>query len=157
MADSSNLHEKRWVQAHLSQHPNAEVLVFNHHADAVAIAAIQPGLNREVVFHHHCDHQLSLGASLSGLDYFDYVDVLTQRCRSAGLTPEILPLSVPRQSPALTLRKALCEAAASRPAPVGQPINSWRRHSIHIGKSYPSSLSSQGQRWRTHTYRRNHP
>lgn len=100
VADSSNLHEKlRWVQAHLSQHPNAEVLVFNHHADAVAIAAIQPGLNREVVFHHHCDHQLSLGASLSWPRHFDYVDVLTQRCRSAGLTPEILPLSVPRQSP----------------------------------------------------------
>lgn len=100
VATSSNLHEKlRWVQTHLSQHPNAEVLVFNHHADAVAIAAIQPGLNREVVFHHHCDHQLSLGASLSWPKHFDYVDVLAARCRSAGLTPEILPLSAPQRIP----------------------------------------------------------
>ena len=90
------LEKLRWAQSHLAHHPHAQVLVFNHHADAIAIAAIQPGLNREVIFHHHADHQLCLGASLTWPRHLDYAPSFLQGCHQAGLSAELLPLSVPQ-------------------------------------------------------------
>jgi tetratricopeptide (TPR) repeat protein len=83
-----------WTQMQLACHPDAQVMVFNHHADVAAIAAIQPDLNREVLFCHHGDHHLCLGASLSWTRHVDLFAAHCVDCRGAGLAAEFWPLSV---------------------------------------------------------------
>ncbi|AWI81606.1 hypothetical protein CEW87_20945 [Parazoarcus communis] len=84
-----------WTQRQLCSHPDAQVLVFNHHADVAAIAGIQPGLNREVVFCHHADHHLCLGAALDWVRHVDLYEDFCNTCRGAGIKAELWPLSVP--------------------------------------------------------------
>ncbi|GAA5170308.1 methyltransferase domain-containing protein [Viridibacterium curvum] len=86
-----------WIQMQLSAHPDAQVLVFNHHADAGSIAALQPGLNREYVFCHHADHNLCLGATLANIRHVDFFDAFCHSCMEAGVNAEIWPLAVPDQ------------------------------------------------------------
>ncbi|AWI75209.1 hypothetical protein CEW83_08260 [Parazoarcus communis] len=84
-----------WTQLQLCSHPDAQILVFNHHADVAAIAGIQPGLNREVVFCHHADHHLCLGAALDWVRHVDLYEDFCNTCRAAGIKAELWPLSVP--------------------------------------------------------------
>ncbi|GAB4058782.1 methyltransferase domain-containing protein [Uliginosibacterium sediminicola] len=83
-----------WTQMQLACHPDAQVMLFNHHADVAAIAAIQPGLNREVLFCHHGDHHLCLGASLNWTRHVDLFAAHCVDCRANGLAAEFWPLSV---------------------------------------------------------------
>lgn len=84
-----------WLQAELARHPAAQVILFNHHADAAAIAAIQPGLNREVVFYHHADYHLCLGVHLDWTHHVDFFPPCLHRCTEAGIHAEYWPLSAP--------------------------------------------------------------
>ncbi|MEC5388194.1 hypothetical protein VVD49_20840 [Uliginosibacterium sp. H3] len=84
-----------WLQTGLARHPDAQVYVFNHHGDAATIAAIQPGLNREVSFCHHADYHLCLGVHLDWVRHVDFFAPCQHRCRAAGIAAEYWPLSVP--------------------------------------------------------------
>ncbi|MDB5800487.1 MAG: hypothetical protein JWL63_1426 [Rhodocyclales bacterium] len=84
-----------WLQTELARHPEAEVFVFNHHGDAAVIAAIQPGLNRDVIFCHHADYHLCLGAHLPWTRHIDFFAPCHHRCSEAGIVAEYWPLSVP--------------------------------------------------------------
>ncbi|HEX5127107.1 MAG TPA: hypothetical protein VFW00_10240 [Rhodocyclaceae bacterium] len=88
-----------WLQHELAQHPQAQVLVFNHHGDAAAIAAIQRGLNREVIFCHHADHHLCLGAHLGDrihdARHVDFFAHHHRHCCEHGIPAAYWPISVP--------------------------------------------------------------
>jgi SAM-dependent methyltransferase len=118
-----------WAQMQLACHPDAQVLVFNHHADAGAIAAIQPGLNREVVFCHHADHNLCLGAHLTWVRHVDFFDAYCMSCRNAGLAAELWPLSIPDSG-------ARSHDAASFRS-TGPLITCTSGHEVKFTQSYP--------------------
>ncbi|MDB5815374.1 MAG: hypothetical protein JWN23_2491 [Rhodocyclales bacterium] len=84
-----------WLQTELARHPDAQVFVFNHHADAAVVAAIQPQLNREVVFCHHADYHLCLGTHLSWTRHVDFFAPCHHRCSEAGIVGDYWPLSMP--------------------------------------------------------------
>ncbi|MFT3733899.1 MAG: hypothetical protein QM776_02535 [Rhodocyclaceae bacterium] len=84
-----------WTQMALARHPQAQVFLFNHHADAVAIAAVQPGLNREVLFCHHGDHNLCLGVHLPHARHIDFFAPFQHACEAKGIAAAYWPLSVP--------------------------------------------------------------
>ncbi|MBN3906212.1 MAG: glycosyltransferase [Nostoc sp. NMS1] len=60
-----------WLQSQLIERQLSQVFLFNHWQDAVAIAAVQPHLAQELIFYHHCDHQLCLGLYLSHAKHID--------------------------------------------------------------------------------------
>lgn len=91
----SRLDKLLWTQMALARHPQAQVFLFNHHADAVAIAAVQPGLNREVLFCHHGDHNLCLGVHLPHARHIDFFAPFQHACAARGCPAEYWPLSVP--------------------------------------------------------------
>jgi hypothetical protein len=71
-----------WLQQQLIlQHPH-QVFLFNHHQDAVAIAAVQPALGSQLIFYHHCDHQLCLGLYLSHAKHVDPHSFGYYNCRN---------------------------------------------------------------------------
>jgi hypothetical protein len=60
-----------WLQDQLIVNQPSQVVLFNHCQDAVSIAAVQPLLTPNLVFYHHCDHQLCLGLYLSHAQHID--------------------------------------------------------------------------------------
>ncbi|ODG99008.1 hypothetical protein A4S05_06640 [Nostoc sp. KVJ20] len=68
---SSLLEKLLWLQDQLAEKQLSQVFLFNHWQDAVAIAAVQPNLAQQLIFYHHCDHQLCLGLYLSHAKHID--------------------------------------------------------------------------------------
>lgn len=66
------LDKLNWIQKRFLALKPADVWLFNHHQDSVAIAAVQPNAGYQLHFYHHGDHHLCLGVHL---DYADHVDI----------------------------------------------------------------------------------
>jgi hypothetical protein len=62
--DDSFVAKLKWLQDKLLDLNPKRTFLFNHHHDSIAIAAVQPSLNHELLFYHHGDHHLCLGVHL---------------------------------------------------------------------------------------------
>lgn len=87
----------RWLQEKLIESAPRRVFLFNHHHDAIAIAAVQPNLGFETVFYHHADHQLCLGVHLANALHVDPHNLGFFNCReNLGIAANAYwPLTVP--------------------------------------------------------------
>ncbi|AMV43457.1 glycosyltransferase family 4 protein [Paraburkholderia caribensis] len=97
MAPAGVLLEKlHWTLSRLLVLRPRRLILFNHHYDSVAIAAAQPGIADEIVFYHHGDHQLCLGATLTHTLHVDPHPMGFYHCRGElGLTANVYwPLDV---------------------------------------------------------------
>lgn len=82
VAPAGNLADKlRWTVARLYALRPHRLILFNHHHDAVAIAAAQSTLADETVFYHHADHQLCLGVTLEHTLHVDPHTMGFHNCR----------------------------------------------------------------------------
>ncbi|WDT76124.1 MAG: glycoside hydrolase family 99-like domain-containing protein [Candidatus Manganitrophus sp.] len=82
-----------WLQGKLREIAPGRAFLFNHHQDAVAIAAAQPNLAGQFVFYHHCDHHLCLGLFLSHALHVDPHSMGFFNCREAlGIQNTYWPL-----------------------------------------------------------------
>lgn len=70
-----------WIQRRLRAIAPAEVWLFNHHQDSVAVAAVQPHAGYRLRFYHHGDHQLCLGVHVDGADHIDIHPMGFHCCR----------------------------------------------------------------------------
>ncbi|KVO55709.1 hypothetical protein [Burkholderia stagnalis] len=76
-----------WTLRRLRALRPAQLLLFNHHQDSVAVAAAQPGIAGKTVFYHHADHHLCLGATLEYDLHVDPSPMGYHNCRDQlGLT-----------------------------------------------------------------------
>jgi hypothetical protein len=71
-----------WLQEQLILHQPNQVFLFNHHQDAIAIAAVQPNLVAQLIFYHHCDHQICLGLYLPHALHIDPHSFGYYNCRN---------------------------------------------------------------------------
>jgi len=51
-------------------HPS-QIILLNHHQDAVVIAAMNLDIQSQIIFYHHADHQLCLGVCLKNVIHID--------------------------------------------------------------------------------------
>lgn len=86
----------KWLIGRLVEFAPRRLFLFNHHQDAVAIAAAQPGLAAETVFYHHGDHHLCLGVHLPHAVHVDFHPMGFHNCRSSlGIADNVYcPLTV---------------------------------------------------------------
>jgi len=91
---SGTLDRLKWLQQQLVEKRPSQVFLFNHHHDAVAVAAVQPSLVSQLFFYHHADYQLCLGLHLPHARHIDFYAGSFYRCRhQLGITNNIfLPL-----------------------------------------------------------------
>ncbi|WP_157645085.1 hypothetical protein [Burkholderia ubonensis] len=76
-----------WTLRRLRALRPAQLLLFNHHQDSVAVAAAQPGIAGKVIFYHHADHHLCLGVTLEYDLHVDPTPMGYHNCRDQlGLT-----------------------------------------------------------------------
>ncbi|HSB31254.1 MAG TPA: hypothetical protein VLD55_06595 [Candidatus Sulfobium mesophilum] len=97
VAPSGNALEKlRWLLMQLNAIKPGHIFLFNHHQDAPAIAAMQPGVRSKVFFYHHADHNLCLGVHLPGAIHIDCHNIGYYNCRLHEKLKDnlYLPLSV---------------------------------------------------------------
>ena len=71
-----------WLQLQLTVHKPSQIFLFNHHQDAVAISSVQPTLTSQLIFYHHCDHNMSLGLYLSHAKHIDPHSFGYYNCRN---------------------------------------------------------------------------
>jgi len=144
-----------WLQSNLISIKECHAYLFNHHQDAVAVAAIQPEMLLDASFYHHGDHHLCLGVYLSHLEHIDPHPMGYHNCRDVlGIANVYLPLVVDdfgaRQSDASFLAAGVlttCTAARSNKVEIPYFISyldfipellkkTGGRH-IHIGRLSP--------------------
>jgi len=94
--NGSALIKLKWLQSKLIEFNPGQIFLFNHHQDAVAIAAVQPALKSQVIFHHHADHHLCLGVFLTFTNHIDPTNLGYYNCRNQlGLEENIyFPMTV---------------------------------------------------------------
>ena len=92
--NGSHLDKLHWLQERLILHQPNQVFLFNHHQDAIAIAAVKPNLASQLIFYHHCDHNLCLGLYLAHALHIDPHSLGYYNCRNnLGVTNNIyIPL-----------------------------------------------------------------
>ena len=72
----------RWLSDQLSEIRPSNILLLNHHEDAVMIAAMADWLDRaSVIFIHHADTNLCLGVHLRGATHVDLHNIGFNCCR----------------------------------------------------------------------------
>lgn len=71
----------RWLQMQLATLKPGLLTLFNHHYDVAAIGAAQPGVARETVYFHHCDHDMALGVFLPHALHVDCTHLSHYQCR----------------------------------------------------------------------------
>lgn len=76
------LDKLNWLQQQLIMSQSNQVFLFNHHQDAVAIAAVQPNLVTQLIFYHHCDHNICLGLYLPHAKHIDPHSFGYYNCRN---------------------------------------------------------------------------
>ncbi|MGL4338342.1 MAG: hypothetical protein ACRCST_15775, partial [Turicibacter sp.] len=86
----------RWLQQALIVNRANQVFLFNHPQDAVSVAAVQPNLTPNLMFHHHAAHLFCLGVYLSYAGHIDSDRSSFDNCRhNLGISNNIyLPLVV---------------------------------------------------------------
>lgn len=71
------------------------IFLFNHHFDAVLIAAAQPQLARKTFYYHHCDHNPALGLYLPHATHLDLNPNTYRRCSELlGIDAVYVPLTM---------------------------------------------------------------
>lgn len=70
-----------WLQGRLLALAPADVWLFNHHQDSVAVAAVQPDAGYQLHFYHHGDHHLCLGVHLNYAEHIDIHPMGFYNCR----------------------------------------------------------------------------
>lgn len=94
---SSLLGRLRWLSDQLAELRPSNILLLNHHEDAVIIAAMADWLHRaSVIFIHHADTNICLGAHLKGATHIDLHNIGFNCCRQhEHITDNLyLPLSM---------------------------------------------------------------
>jgi hypothetical protein len=97
IAPAGSLIDKlHWTLMRLNALRPRRLVLLNHHYDAVAIAAAQPGIADQTVFYHHGDHQLCLGVTLKHTLHVDPHSIGFHHCRhELGVTDNVFwPLIV---------------------------------------------------------------
>ena len=87
----------QWLSEQLAELCPRNILLFNHHEDAVMIAAMAHWLQRSSVFFiHHADTNLCYGANLPGAVHVDLHNIGFECCRDhEGIKDNVyLPLSI---------------------------------------------------------------
>ncbi len=87
----------KWLSEQLAELCPRNILLFNHHEDAVMIAAMANWLDRSSVFFiHHADTNLCYGAQLPGAVHVDLHNIGFECCRDhEGIKDNVyLPLSI---------------------------------------------------------------
>ena len=70
-----------WLQQRLREISPAEVWLFNHHQDSVAVAAVQADAGYALKYVHHGDHHLCLGVTLAFGEHYDPHPMGFRNCR----------------------------------------------------------------------------
>lgn len=150
-----------WLQGRLRTLAPATVWLVNHHADSVAVAAVQPGQGYLLKYLHHGDHHLCLGVMLPFGEHHDPHAMGFHNCREVLHRPgnRYLPMAVPPPPAAETAPEAArsgplvtCTAAGANkiehaywPAyadVVAELLAATGGTHVHIGRL------SRGYRWR---------
>lgn len=71
----------RWLQTRLRELRPARTYLLQHHFDAPAIAAVQPELAGDIVYFHHCDHNLALGVHIPNAIHVDFNSKSAHNCK----------------------------------------------------------------------------
>ncbi len=102
-----------WLQGRLRVLQPSTVWLVNHHADSVAVAAVQPNQGYLLKYLHHGDHHLCLGVMLPFGEHYDPHAMGFHNCRQVLQRPgnRYLPMAVPPAAPA-------AEAGARRTGPL---------------------------------------
>lgn len=75
------------------------ILYFNHHEDPIPFIGTLGHTASKKTLVHHCDHNPSLGNTVSGVYHVDFTDETAQACSShLNRTTSILPLYVPDEA-----------------------------------------------------------
>lgn len=83
-----------WTQKLLRAYKPEHVQLFNHHQDAVAVAALVPEIGLHGSFFHHGDHHLCLGVHYTHLKHIDFHPMGYHYCRDTlGIENQYLPLT----------------------------------------------------------------
>lgn len=88
-----------WLQSRLRSLAPSTVWLVNHHADSVAVAAVQPDQGYVLKYLHHGDHHLCLGVMLPFGEHHDPHAMGFHNCREVLHRPDnrYLPMAVPPQ------------------------------------------------------------
>lgn len=91
-----------WLQSRLRTLAPLNVWLVNHHADSVAVAAVQPDQGYLLKYLHHGDHHLCLGVTLPFGEHYDPHAMGLHNCREVLRRPDnrYLPMAVPPGAPA---------------------------------------------------------
>ncbi len=92
-----------WLQGRLRALTPSTVWLVNHHADSVAVAAVQPDQGYLLKYLHHGDHHLCLGVLLPFGEHYDPHAMGVYNCRNVLRRPgnRYLPMAVPPPPPAV--------------------------------------------------------
>lgn len=72
-----------WLINEIGKINPQKIILFNHHQDAVCIAAIQPFLGiKQIIYYHHADHNLALGVHLPSVTHIDPTIMGYYSCRN---------------------------------------------------------------------------
>jgi hypothetical protein len=100
-----------WLSNQLDEIGPKRIMLFNHHEDAVAIAAMAPWLQRSrVFFFHHADTNLCLGVHLPFAEHIDLHNIGYFHCRnyeqiSSNRYAPLTVLRKPRRAASVQFRK----------------------------------------------------
>jgi len=86
-----------WLQSRLRSLAPSTVWLVNHHADSVAVAAVQPDQGYLLKYLHHGDHHLCLGVMLPFGEHYDPHAMGFHNCREVlhRTDNRYLPMAVP--------------------------------------------------------------
>lgn len=86
-----------WLQSRLRSLAPSTVWLVNHHADSVAVAAVQPDQGYVLKYLHHGDHHLCLGVMLTFGEHYDPHAMGFHNCREVLHLSDnrYLPMAVP--------------------------------------------------------------
>jgi glycosyltransferase involved in cell wall biosynthesis len=87
----------RWIQERLYRLCPDRTYILQHHFDAISTAAIQPNLTNKLIYYHHGDHYLTLGAHVPHAIHVDLHSKGFFNCREReGIDGNVFwPLTVP--------------------------------------------------------------
>lgn len=89
-----------WLQKTIIELNPERIYLFNHHHDAVAIAACNSYIVNNLYYYHHCDHNIALGIHLPHAVHIDPHSFGYFNCRkNLNVTNNVFwPLAIPEQN-----------------------------------------------------------
>ena len=95
--DAPDINKLIWLINKINTINPTKIILFNHHQDAVLIAALEPFIgSREIIYYHHADHNLALGVHLPNVSHVDPTNIGYFSCREGeGLKDNLyFPLAI---------------------------------------------------------------